>query len=123
MTAKNSLSCSARWQTSPLASTSPPVGHRKHLFSPEEFQAQAPGVNMVLENHQVRISAEPRIHEGAKYYMVDIVVGAIYHSPNPIDLIKDIIPSLKNQPDERPHNARLSPSHGFGRIKSAFKFS
>jgi hypothetical protein len=88
----------------------------------KSFKPQAPGANMVLGNHQVRINAEPRIHEGAKYYMVDIVVEAIYHSPNPIDLIKDVIPTLKNQPDERPHNARVSPIRGFGRIKSALKF-
>src|SRR5271168_4165659 len=52
------------------------------------FKPQAPGANMVLENHQVRISAEPRIHERVKYYMVDITVEAIYHPLNPIDVIR-----------------------------------
>lgn len=89
----------------------------------KSFKPQAPGTNMVLENHQVRINAEPRIHEGAKYYLVDIVVEAIYHSLNPIDLIKDVIPALQNEPDKRPHNARVTPTRGFGRIKSALKFS
>jgi Heterokaryon incompatibility protein (HET) len=88
----------------------------------KNFKPQAPGTNMVLENHQIRIDAEPRIHEWAKYYMVDIVVEAIYHSLNPFDLIKDIIPTLQNEPDERPHSARVNLARGFGRIKSALKF-
>ena len=88
----------------------------------KSFKPQVPGTNMVLENHQVRINAEPRIHEGAKYYMVDIVVEAIYHSMNPLDLIKDIIPTMQNEPDERPHTARVNSARGFGKIKSALRF-
>lgn len=88
----------------------------------KDFKPQAPGTNMVLENHQVRINAEPRIHEGAKYYMIDIVVEAIYYPLNPIDRIRDIIPTLQNQSDERPHNARFTPARGFRELKSALKF-
>ena len=46
---------------------------------------------MVLENHQVRVNANPQIHAGAKYYMVDIVVEAQYHASNPMDAIREII--------------------------------
>jgi len=81
------------------------------------FKPQAPGANMVLENHQVRISAEPRIHERVKYYMVDITVEAIYHPLNPIDVIRDIMPTLQRRPDERPHLARVR------KIKTALKIS
>lgn len=56
----------------------------------KSFNPRALGTNIVLENHQVRVSAETRIIEGVKYYMVDIVVEAIYHSTNPIDMI-DVI--------------------------------
>lgn len=87
----------------------------------KSFRPRAPGANMVLENHEVRVNAEPQIHEGGKYYMVDIFVEAIYPSPSPIDLIQDIIPSLTKQPDERANNARVTPTRGFGRIKSALK--
>ena len=54
--------------------------------------------------------------------MVDIVVEAIYHSMNPLDLIKDIIPTMQNEPDERPHTARVNSARGFGKIKSALRF-
>lgn len=90
-------------------------------FLQNRFKPQAPGANMVLENHQVRISAEPRIHERVKYYMVDIIVEAIYHPLNPIDVIRDIIPTL--QPDERPHQARVTSTRGFRRFKNALKMS
>ena len=89
----------------------------------KNFNPRPPGTNMVLDNHQVRVSAEPRIHEGAKFYLVDITIEPIYHSLNPVDLIMDMVPALQNEPDERPHNARLAPSRGFERIKSVFKLS
>ncbi len=56
----------------------------------KSFNPRALGTNIVLENHQVRVSAETWIIEGVKYYMVDIVVEAIYHPTNPIDVIEVI---------------------------------
>ena len=87
------------------------------------FTPQAPGSNMVLENHKVRINAEPQLYKAAKYYMVDLAVEAIYHSWNPTNPIIDINPALQKQPDERPHNARLTPNRGFERIVRALRFS
>lgn len=74
----------------------------------KSFNPRALGTNIVLENHQVRVSAETRIIEGVKYYMVDIVVEAIYHSTNPIDMI-DVITE--------------TPSRGFKKFRFPFKFS
>lgn len=85
------------------------------------FNPRVPGTNLVLEHHQVRVYAEPRIHAGAKYYMVDIVIEPIYHSPNPIEVIKEIIPRLQGLPDERPPNAIVTSSRGFGKFKLPFK--
>ncbi|MCJ1361134.1 hypothetical protein MMC16_000231 [Acarospora aff. strigata] len=101
-----------------VASVSSDIGSFKELQ--ESFKPQAPGTNMVLENHQVRVNAEPRIHSGAKYYMVDIVVDAIYHPLNPIDMIRDII---QNQPDEYLPNQVSTPSHHFEKLKYLFKSS
>ena len=91
-------------------------------FLQKGFNPRAPGSNMVLDNHQVRVSADPLVHDGVKYYMVDIVIEAIHRSLNPIDMIKDLVPALQNEPDERSHTARLTPSRRFGRIKNALKF-
>lgn len=55
----------------------------------KSFNPRASGTNIVLENHRVRVSVEPWIIEGVKYYMVDIAVEAIYHS-KPIDVIAEI---------------------------------
>ena len=89
----------------------------------KEFNPRPVNINMGLKDHQVRIHTDQQIHEGTKYYMVDIVIEAIYHSLNPIDLILDFVPALQNDPNERPHNARIAPSRGFGKLKSALKFS
>ena len=80
------------------------------------LNSQAPGTNMALKNHQVRVNANPRIHSGTKYYMVDIIVEALYHAPDPIDTIKEIIPRLQSQSDERPPNAIVA-SRGLGKLK------
>ena len=80
------------------------------------FRPKAPGTIMVLENHQVRVNAETQIHHGAKYYMVDIVVEAIYHAPDPVDAIREIIPGLQSR---RPPNAIRIPR----RIGNLFKSS
>ena len=55
------------------------------------FKPQAPGANMVLENHQVRI------------------------------MIGDIMPTLQRRPDERPHQAGVTSTRGFKRFKNAWK--
>ena len=74
----------------------------------KSFNPRALGTNIVLENHQVRVSAETRIIEGVKYYMVDIIVEAIYHSTNPINVI-DVITE--------------TPSRDLKKFRFPFKFS
>lgn len=59
----------------------------------KSFNPRSLGTNIVLENHQVRVNAEPWIIEGVKYYLVDIVVEAIYHSKIPIAVI-DVIDGI-----------------------------
>ena len=89
-------------------------GQLQRSFSPQEA-----GTNMVLRHHQVRVSVDPQIHHGAKYYMVDIAVQAIYHDANPIDVITEIIPGLQRH--ERPPNAIKDFSRGLGKLKSLFR--
>ena len=70
----------------------------------KSFNPQAPGTDVVLGGHKVRVDVEERVHQGAKYYMVDIIVEALFHSPNPIDVVRGMIPGLlgvQSQPDER----------------------
>lgn len=71
----------------------------------ESFRPRAPGTLMVLRDHQVRLNADPQIHSGAKYYMIDITVEPIYHPRNPIDVVSDFIPEPQSQLDEHPSNA------------------
>ena len=85
------------------------------------FNPQTPGTEMVLKNHQVCVNADPQIHHGAKNYMVDIVVEALYDAPNLIDMIRGIIPGLQSQPDERPPNSMVIPSRGIRKFKHSFK--
>lgn len=79
------------------------------------FNPQMPGTNMVLKNHQVRVNADPQIHHGAKYYMEDIVVEALYPAPNPIGMIREIIPGLQNQSEG--HSPMARPSRGLRKYK------
>lgn len=85
------------------------------------FNSQAPGTNMVLENHRVRVNTEPQVHDGVKYYMVDLVVQALYHAPNPIDVIREMIPGVQSHSDERPPHAKVTPSLGFEKFKRHFR--
>ncbi len=85
------------------------------------FTPHAPGTNLVLKNHQVRIAADPWIHSGAKYYMVDFFIDAIYH-PDPINLFKEIMPGLHGHLDGPPPDAvKGSPSRPFEKLKSLFR--
>lgn len=89
----------------------------------EAFRPKAPGTRMDVRNHQVRVSVDPQIHNGNKYYMVDIDVEAIYRAPNVIDVIRDIniIPGLQSQSDGRPPNAIVTSSRRFGKFKLPFR--
>ena len=87
----------------------------------KSFRPQEAGTNMVLRNHQVRVSVDPQIHSLIKYYMVDIFVQAIYHDPNPIDVIREIIPGLQNH--ESPPNAVKDFSWSLGKLKLPFRSS
>lgn len=92
-----------------------------NIDSPEElqraFNPQVPGTNLALENHQVRVNADPRVYAGVKCYMVDIVVEGLYHERNPIEMIKEILPVLQGQPNGRPPNAGETPSRSMGKLK------
>ena len=103
-----------------IASMSDDTGLKKLQ---ESFRPQAPGAHMILRNHQVRVSVDPQIHNGNKYYMVDIHVEAIYHAPYPIDVIREIIPGLQTQSDGRPPNATVTSSRRFGKFKLPFSSS
>ena len=70
----------------------------------KSFDPQAPGTDILLEDHKVRVNVEEQVHERAKYYMVDIVVEAVLHAPNPMDIVREMVPGLlgvQSQPDER----------------------
>ena len=57
----------------------------------KSFDPQAPGTDVVLEDHKVRVDVEERVHEGAKYYMVDINVEVVVHTLNLIDVAIDVV--------------------------------
>lgn len=86
----------------------------------KSFNPKAPGIKMKLEKHQVRVNADSRIHAGAKYYMIDIVVEPIHPAPRPVDLI---IPKLSSQPEERPFYAISNPSRFFRKFKARYRSS
>ena len=83
------------------------------------FRPQKAGRPVVTKYHEVRVSFDPQIHHGVKYYMVDIFVEAIYPRANPIDVISDTIMELPNH--ERPPNAMTTPSRGFGKLRFPFR--
>ncbi len=85
------------------------------------FKPQAPGTDVVLEDHKVCVNVEPQVHGGAKYYMVDIIVEALFPPPNPLDVIREVIPGLQSQTDERPPTANTNPPRGFRKFKASFK--
>ena len=83
------------------------------------FRPQEAGTTVVMEDHKVRVTFDPQIHHGVKYYMVDIFVEAIYHEPNPIAVIREMMIGPPNH--ERPPNAIKTPSRGFEKLKSPFR--
>ncbi len=85
------------------------------------FNPQTPGTDVVLEDHKVCVNVEPQVHGGAKYYMVDIIVEALFPAPDPIDVIRELIPGLQSQTDERPPTANTNPPRGFRKFKASFK--
>lgn len=44
-----------------------------------------PGTYLVLDNHLVCVNAEPLIHNGSRYYMIDIEIEGIYKPRNPFN--------------------------------------
>ena len=87
----------------------------------DSFNPRPPGTDMVLKNHQVRVNVQEQVYQGAKYYMVDLNVKALYQPLNPIDVIRDIVPGLQSQSDERPPNAAVTFSRGFGLFERPFR--
>ena len=80
------------------------------------FDPQAPGTDVLLEKHKVRVNVEEQVHEGAKYYMVDIIVEAILHDPGPMDVLRGVIPGLlgvQSQPDKHRPVAVPKPPRKF----------
>ena len=75
------------------------------------FDPQAPGTDILLEDHKVRVNVEEQVHARGKYYMVDIMVEAV-HAPNAMDVVRGVIPGslgVQSQPDERPPVAIPGP--------------
>ena len=68
------------------------------------FRPQPPEKLMHLPDHRVRVSAHPQIHNGAKYYMVNLEVEAIYHAPNPLNIIRELIPGEQSREHARNEN-------------------
>lgn len=79
-----------------------------------------PGNSFTLDNHIVRVGAEPRIHNStSKYYMIDIKIEAVYEQSNPIKAISETLqipdlgirpaikplkkPESKPEPETKPH--------------------
>ena len=88
----------------------------------ESFCPQASGTLMALRDHQVRVSADrPQIHNGAKYYMVDLEVEAIYHASNPINMIREIIPVVQSH--EHPRNETVKGGSRKPKLKLPFRSS
>lgn len=83
------------------------------------FRPQKAGRLMAMEYHKVRVSFDPQIHHGVKFYMVDIFVEAIYPEANPIDVIRDTVIGLPNH--ERPPNAMKTLSRVFGKLRFPFR--
>ena len=83
------------------------------------FRPQKAGTPVVMKYHEVRVTFDPQIHHGVKYYMVDIFVEAIYPPANPIEVIRDTIMGPLNH--ERPPNAMKKPSRGFGKLRFPFR--
>ena len=86
------------------------------------FNPKVPGTNILLEDHQVRVTTEQLVQDSIKYYKVDITIEPIYHALNPIDMIMDRMPMLQNEPGQRPHDARSEPTKGFRKLRSALNF-
>ena len=68
------------------------------------FDPQAPGTDLLLKDHKVRVNVEEQVHRSAKYYMVDITVEAVLHAPNAMDVVRGVIPGLLGV--QSPQNAR-----------------
>ena len=76
---------------------------------------------MALRGHQVRVNADPQIHNGAKYdVVVDVIVEAIYHTSNPINTIRQIVSEVQSQSNERPLNMIATSSRAIK--NSSFHF-
>ena len=86
----------------------------KRSFCPQEA-----GTTVDTGAHIVRVTFDPQIHHGVKYYMVDIFVEAIYPEASPIELIREII--IGPPKDERPPNAITTPSRGLGNLRFPFR--
>jgi len=78
------------------------------------FIPRAPGTSMLLKHHRVLVDVEPQIRAGFRYYMVDMVVDAIYQPQDPFQ-------GLRSQPDERQSNTTSSPPHAVSKWKTLFK--
>ena len=59
---------------------------------------------ITLDDHSVRVDAEPRIHNSSKYYLIDVTIQPIYKPTNPIKAISDALqtPSLGIRPAIKP---------------------
>ena len=92
------------------AASMPDVGSLEELQ--RSFDPQAPGTDVLLEDHKVRVDVEEHVQYSNKYYMVDIIVEAVIHAPTTMDVVIGMIPGLlgaQSQPDERRPVAEPKP--------------
>ncbi|KAJ5527896.1 hypothetical protein N7513_012055 [Penicillium frequentans] len=55
-----------------------------------QYQPLAPGAWVTLKHSMVHVTAEPRVHNSTKYFMVDIEIQAIETSNNPLQVLSDM---------------------------------
>ncbi|MCJ1233245.1 hypothetical protein MMC14_001200 [Varicellaria rhodocarpa] len=104
-----------------------PIGNLLFEDLAKLFNPQKPGIYMDLENHRVRVSSETQVHLGVKYYIVDVLVEAIYKPQNPLEMLlpqlPQLLPQLDFQSDKpQPHDGSDS-SRTLWKLKTPFKSS
>lgn len=90
------------------------------------YQARKLGSWVTLEDHLVCVDAEPRVHNGTKYYMIDIKIHAVHEQSNPLNAVSDALQSPNMdirpaiRPLKKPESKPLPDAPQTAKRKSAF---
>ena len=79
------------------------------------FVPKTLGTYVKLDNHRVRVSAEPRVHSAMKYYMVDLQVEAILGSYIPI-----VDPIISMLPEDMKGDLNRKKTSGTRKLRNLF---